>query len=127
VLVTVQYETYRSPGFNHGDSRGLSLNWSIDHRVSAVECVDDALKAAERFGIFVGSAKSLSAERYSTGDTDHAGLAVAEPATMHVIGEETSQRLDVVPAQFWVIVMHRPKYACRACEQAVQAVASVHA
>ncbi len=38
---------------------------------------------------------------------------------MHVIGEETSQRLDVVPAQFRVIVTHRPKYACRACEQAV--------
>src|SRR5947209_1320785 len=39
-------------------------------------------------------------------------------APMHVIGEETSQRLDVVPAQFRVIVTHRPKYACRACEQA---------
>jgi transposase len=40
-------------------------------------------------------------------------------APMHLIGEETSQRLDVVPAQFRVIVTHRPKYACRACEQAV--------
>jgi transposase len=38
---------------------------------------------------------------------------------MHVIGEETSQRLDVVPAQFRVIVTHRPKYACRACQEAV--------
>jgi transposase len=38
---------------------------------------------------------------------------------MHRIGEETSERLDVVPAQFRVIVTHRPKYACRACEQAV--------
>src|ERR1700690_1640964 len=38
---------------------------------------------------------------------------------MHVIGQETSQRLDVVPAQYRVIVTHRPKYACRACEQAV--------
>src|SRR6266403_6404460 len=34
-------------------------------------------------------------------------------APMHVIGEETSQRLDVIPAQFRVIVTHRPKYACR--------------
>src|SRR5207245_2192800 len=40
-------------------------------------------------------------------------------APMHVIGKETSQRLDVIPAQFRVIVTHRPKYACRACEQAV--------
>jgi transposase len=38
---------------------------------------------------------------------------------LHVIGEETSERLDVIPAQFRAIVTHRPKYACRACEQAV--------
>ena len=40
-------------------------------------------------------------------------------APMHVIGEDSSERLDVIPAQFRVIVTHRPKYACRACEQAV--------
>jgi transposase len=38
---------------------------------------------------------------------------------MHVIGEETSQRLDAIPAQYQVIVTHRPKYACRACEEVV--------
>ncbi len=38
---------------------------------------------------------------------------------MHVIGEETSERLDVIPAQFRAIVTHRPKYACRACEEVV--------
>jgi transposase len=38
---------------------------------------------------------------------------------MHVIGEESSKRLDVIPAQFRVMVTHRPIYACRACEQAV--------
>ena len=37
---------------------------------------------------------------------------------MHVIGEETSERLDVIPAQFRVIVTRRPKYACRACAAA---------
>lgn len=31
------------------------------------------------------------------------------------IGEDVSERLDVVPAQFKVIVTRRPKYACRAC------------
>ena len=40
-------------------------------------------------------------------------------SAMHVIGEDTSERLDVIPAQFGAIVTHRPKYACRACEQAV--------
>lgn len=34
---------------------------------------------------------------------------------MHKIGEDESQRLDVVPAQLRVLVTHRPKYACRAC------------
>jgi transposase len=43
---------------------------------------------------------------------------------MHVIGEDVSRRLDVVPAQYQVIVTRRPKYACRACEgQVVQAPA----
>ena len=40
-------------------------------------------------------------------------------APMHVIGEDTSRRLDIVPAQFRVIVTHRPKYACRACTDGV--------
>ena len=34
---------------------------------------------------------------------------------MTVIGEDTSERLDVIPAQFRVIVTKRPKLACRAC------------
>ena len=38
---------------------------------------------------------------------------------MHAIGEESSERLDAIPAQYRVIVTHRPKYACRACEGAV--------
>jgi transposase len=36
-------------------------------------------------------------------------------AAMSVIGEDTSERLDVIPAQFRVIVTKRPKLACRAC------------
>ena len=45
-------------------------------------------------------------------------------APMHAIGEETSERMDVIPAQYRVIVTHRPKYACRACEgKVVQAEA----
>jgi len=34
---------------------------------------------------------------------------------MAVIGHDTAERLDVVPAQFRVIVTRRPKLACRAC------------
>ena len=36
-------------------------------------------------------------------------------ATMTVIGEDTSERLDVIPAQFRVIVTKRPKLARRSC------------
>ena len=35
------------------------------------------------------------------------------------IGEDRTERLDIVPAQLRVIVTIRPKYACRACEQGV--------
>ena len=38
---------------------------------------------------------------------------------LHVIGEDRSQRLDVIPAQYQVIVTRRPKYACRSCQGAV--------
>lgn len=37
----------------------------------------------------------------------------------HVIGEDVSERLDIVPAQFRVIVTRRPKYACRSCESGI--------
>jgi transposase len=38
---------------------------------------------------------------------------------MHVIGEDTSEMLDIVPAQLRVRVIRRPRYGCRACEGAV--------
>lgn len=34
---------------------------------------------------------------------------------LHEIGVDESQRLDIVPAQYQVIVTRRPKMACRAC------------
>jgi len=38
---------------------------------------------------------------------------------LHKIGEERTERLDIVPAQLRVIVTVRPKYACRACTDGV--------
>src|SRR3954466_12714086 len=38
---------------------------------------------------------------------------------LHVIGEDASEMLDIVPAQLRVRVIRRPRYACRACEGAV--------
>src|SRR3712207_2009232 len=38
---------------------------------------------------------------------------------LHLIGEDTSEMLDLVPAQLRVRVIRRPRYACRACGEAV--------
>ena len=38
---------------------------------------------------------------------------------LHRIGEDKSERLDLVPAQFRVLVTRRPKYACRTCEDGI--------
>ncbi len=38
---------------------------------------------------------------------------------LHVIGEDTSERLDKIPATLRVIVTRRPKYACRTCTDGV--------
>lgn len=35
------------------------------------------------------------------------------------IGEDVSERLDVVPAKFRVIVTRRPRYACSACRESI--------
>jgi transposase len=43
---------------------------------------------------------------------------------MTKIGEDVSERLDVIPAPFRVLVTRRPKYACRRC---AQAMAQAHA
>lgn len=48
-------------------------------------------------------------------------------AERHAIGEDMSERLDIIPSQFRVIVTRRPKYACRSCTKSVvQAPAPAH-
>src|SRR3990170_4128774 len=38
---------------------------------------------------------------------------------LHRIGEDRSERLDIIPAQLRVLVVRRPKSACRSCEDVV--------
>jgi transposase len=38
---------------------------------------------------------------------------------LHRIGEDVAERLDVIPAQFRMLVVRRPKYACRTCQEVV--------
>jgi len=46
-------------------------------------------------------------------------LVCACGGCLHRIGEDTSERLDVIPAQFRVIVTRRPRFACRTCTDGV--------
>lgn len=46
-------------------------------------------------------------------------LACACGGCLHCIGEDVSERLYIVPAQFRIIVTRRPKYACRSCTDGV--------
>ena len=47
--------------------------------------------------------------------------------TLVAIGEDRSERLDVIPAQFRVIVTVRPRYACTRCDAGIlQAPAPAH-
>jgi transposase len=39
--------------------------------------------------------------------------------TLHVIDEDRTEQLDIVPCQLRVKVIRRPRYACRECESAV--------
>jgi len=45
---------------------------------------------------------------------------------LHVIGEDVSERLDKIPARLRVIVMRRPKYACRSCTDGVVQAPAPH-
>ena len=38
---------------------------------------------------------------------------------LHPIGEDVTEQLDIVPAQFKVIATHLPKYGCRSCAEGV--------
>jgi transposase len=42
--------------------------------------------------------------------------------SLHQLGEDQAEMLDYVPAQFRVRLIRRPRYGCRACENAVQSV-----
>src|SRR3546814_3234463 len=44
-----------------------------------------------------------------------AGCCAGCGGALHRIGDDRSERLDIIPAQYRVIVTVRPKMACRSC------------
>ncbi|WP_374377108.1 IS66 family transposase, partial [Tabrizicola sp.] len=53
-----------------------------------------------------------------------ASLVCACGGGLHCIGEDISERLDIVPAQLRVRVTRRPKYACRTCTDGITQAAA---
>jgi transposase len=96
----------------------------IEQAIAATEADDDkrdpirARTRAEKRRVNRGALPAHLPRVHVTIEPDDTSCPCCR-APMHLIGEETSQRLDVIPVQFRVLVTHRPKYACRACEQAV--------
>lgn len=101
----------------------------------ALEEVEQALSEAEAIAdADVGS--NATAKKYTKRRTNRGALPEHLPrfemivdvedktcrccgGALHSIGEGRAERLDVIPAQFRVLVVRRPKYACRACEEVV--------
>jgi transposase len=96
----------------------------IEQAIAATEADDDkkdpagARERAEKRRVNRGALPAHLPHVHVTIEPEDTRCPCCQGA-MHVIGEETSQRLDVIPAQYRVLVTHRPKYACRACEEAV--------
>ncbi len=94
----------------------------IETAIAAIHAEDDAVDPSR-----MRLAKPRNANRGSLPKHLPRVEEVVEPDTqicgcggnLHQIGDDTSERLDVIPAQFRVIVTRRPKYACRSCSNGV--------
>ena len=96
----------------------------IEQAIAATEAVDDkrhparARERAEKRRVNRGALPAHLPRLHVTITPDDTNCPCCR-TPMQVIGEDAAERLDVIPAQFRVIVTHRPRYACRGCEQAV--------
>lgn len=112
--------------------------FDADQLSLALEDLEQAIAKAEAIEEKASAAASGAKRRSNRGALPahlpriHETLAPADTncpccrAPMHAIGEDTCERLDVVPAQYRVIVTHRPKLACRACETIVEVPTPEH-
>lgn len=117
---------------------------SADERQLAFEDLETALAAAEATkGAAEATTPGARREARAPAKRNLGRLPKELPRIEHVIepaatrcscggamtriGEERTERLDIVPAKFRVIATVRPKYACRVCSGAVvQAAAPAH-
>jgi transposase len=103
------------------DQFDLALE-DLETAIAAIHAEDEAdapgeKKSAKRRAINRGSLPRHLPRVEEVIEPD--SLVCACGGCLHRIGEDTSERLDVIPAQFRVIVTRRPRYACRACTDGV--------
>jgi len=96
---------------------------------------DKTDEETERYGLRPRRRRSADGERASLPAHLPRFEVVIEPdnlecacgCALHKIGEDRSERLDIIPAQHRVVVTIRPRYGCRACSDGVtQAPAPAH-
>lgn len=117
---------------------------SEDQRQLAFEDLEIAVAEVEKTGGEPDATSDGTGRKRSPARRNHGRLPeeferetrVIEPESLQCpcgcgemvkIGEDRSERLDIVPARFRVIETIRPRYACRACQEGVyQAPAPAH-
>lgn len=101
------------------------FNLALDD-IEAAVAVEEAKQEQDDPTLKAGNARKRRANRGSLPAHLPREIVTIEPdstacpccgAALHVIGEDTSERLDKIPAKLRVIVTRRPKYACRTCER----------
>lgn len=99
----------------------------IETAMAAIHAEDEAIDPAESVSEKSDVAKPRNTNRGSLPSHLPRFEVVIEPDTLicgcgsalHCMGEDVSERLDIIPARFQVIVTRRPKYACRSCTDGV--------
>jgi transposase len=111
----------------HPDQLNLALE-DIEQTIAKAEAVEEKSQAAEvrrKRQINRGALPAHLPRIHETmAPADTNCPCCQQP--MHVIGEDTAERLDVIPARYRVIVTHRLKFACRSCERIVEEPAPEH-
>ena len=108
------------------DQFDLALE-DIESGIATLHAEEDAEDRAAKRPLKAQAGKARAANRGSLPKHLPRLEEVLEPASLvcacggglHCIGEDISERLDIVPAQLRVLVTRRPKYACRTCTDGV--------
>ncbi len=104
----------------------------IETAMAAIHAEDEAIDPAKSSSEKSDVAKPRNTNRGSLPSHLPRVEMVIEPGSLicgcgsalHAIGEDVSERLDIIPAKFQVIVTRRPKYACRVCTDGVAQAAA---